>query len=136
MAGEGSPEDRLAIRELIEAYGDAVCQHDADAWAALWCYDGIWEFPDIPSLGTIVGKQQIMPKWIEAMESLRGMVMLVTIGRITVDGERATARSYISEAYPRGDQVGRDRGVFEDELVFRDGRWLFKKRTFRYLSRA
>jgi len=64
------------------------------------------------------------------------LVMLVTIGRIAVDGERATARSYISEAYPRGDQVGRDRGVFEDELVFRDGRWLFKKRTFRYLSRA
>lgn len=77
-----------------------------------------------------------MPLWVQAMDSLRGMVMLVTIGKITVDGDKATARSYISEAYPRGSEVARDRGVFEDEIVRRDGRWLFKKRTFRYTSRA
>lgn len=136
MSANGSVEDRLAIRELIEAYGDAVCQHDAEAWADLWCDDGIWDMPSIPSIGTLVGKDQIMPVWIAAMDALRGMVMLVTVGKITVDGDRATARSYISEAYPRGSEVARDRGMFEDEIVRRDGRWLFQKRTFNYTSRA
>lgn len=136
MDNKGSVEDRLAIRELLEAYGDAVCQHDAEAWAALWCDDGIWSLPDIPELGTLVGKEQIMPKWKEAMANLRGMVMLVTVGKICVDGDRATARSYISEAYPRGDQVARDRGVFEDEIIRRSDGWFFQKRTFRYTSRA
>lgn len=34
MPFTGPFEDRLAIRELIESYGDAVTQRDVDAWAA------------------------------------------------------------------------------------------------------
>ena len=36
MAFEGPIEDRLAIRELIENYADAVFQRDEERWAANW----------------------------------------------------------------------------------------------------
>jgi hypothetical protein len=46
MSNTGSVEDRLAIRELLEAYADAVCCVDADAWGATWAEDSVWELPD------------------------------------------------------------------------------------------
>jgi hypothetical protein len=34
MPSTGPAEDRLAIRELLETYADAVCRRDADDWGA------------------------------------------------------------------------------------------------------
>lgn len=39
MANSGPTEDRLAIREVIENYADAVTRRDGDAWAACWAED-------------------------------------------------------------------------------------------------
>ena len=50
MAYEGPIEDRLAIRERIEAYSDAVFRHDADAWIANWCEDAVWSLPGIDDI--------------------------------------------------------------------------------------
>ena len=36
MPFTGPAEDRLAIRELIESYADAVIRTDAEAWGATW----------------------------------------------------------------------------------------------------
>ncbi|MFN7174902.1 MAG: nuclear transport factor 2 family protein, partial [Thermaurantiacus tibetensis] len=39
----GELADRLAIRERIEAYNDAVFRRDAEDWAACWAEDAVWE---------------------------------------------------------------------------------------------
>jgi len=39
MAFTGPFEDRLAIRELVDSYGDAVARNDAQAWGANWAED-------------------------------------------------------------------------------------------------
>jgi SnoaL-like protein len=48
MTFAGPFEDRLAIRELLDAYSDAVCSFDADAWGATWAEGGVWEHLQAP----------------------------------------------------------------------------------------
>jgi uncharacterized protein (TIGR02246 family) len=96
MPFTGAFEDRLAIRELIEAYADAVNQADAAAWQALWSPDASWSMPGQPRL---VGREVIVSTWLEAMRIYKGVVFVAAPGSIVVDGARATARSYTSEVY-------------------------------------
>ncbi len=56
MPFTGPAEDRLAIRELLEAYADAVNRCDAVGWGATWAEDAEWSLPDYPEIGTTTGK--------------------------------------------------------------------------------
>ena len=46
MGFRGPLEDRLAIRELIDAYADATMLRDAQAWGGLWAEDAVWGYED------------------------------------------------------------------------------------------
>jgi len=137
MAFQGSTEDRLAIRELLDSYADAVCINDAEAWADTWAEDGIWELPDYPQIGTIRGKDKIVAAWKGAMAQYPGVIFVSTPGSITVNGNEAVARSYSSEVFDdiKTGKTTRDRGRYDDVLVKRGGRWLFKSRRFQKLHR-
>ena len=135
MPFTGPAEDRLAIRDLLDAYADAVTQRDAAAWGATWAANSEWRLLDFPAIGTIKGRDAIVAMWTEAMKGFPGLVFQAWPGSIDVEGDRATVRSYTSEVY---DQVGitkRDRGVYDDTCVRVDGQWLFESRAFRYLHR-
>ncbi len=135
MAFEGPVEDRLAIRELMESYADAVCIVDAEAWGATWAEDGVWELPDYPEIGKITGRNQIVAAWIAAMTHYPGIIFATMPGSIIVKGDQASARSYTSEVYDKEGVTKRDRGRYDDLLVKRAGRWLFKSRVFRNIHR-
>lgn len=135
MAFKGPIEDRLAIRELFDSYSDAVCVVDAAAWGDTWADDGVWELPDYPEIGKIVGRQNIVAAWVAAMTHYPGIIFTATPGSIVVSGDRATARSWTSEVYDQQGVTKRDRGRYDDELVRRGGRWLFKSRIFRNVHR-
>ncbi len=135
MPFTGPAEDRLAIRELLETYADAVTRLDAVAWGSTWAEDGEWSLPDYPELGTTKGRQAIVAMWTEAMKSYPGIMFEAWPGSIEVDGDRAIVRSYTAEVYDQGDVTLRDRGVYEDVCVKVDGRWLFKSRSFRNIHR-
>lgn len=135
MPFTGPAEDRLAIRELLDTYADAVTRCDAEAWAATWADDGEWSLPDYPEMGTTSGKAAIVAMWVEAMKGFPGIMFEAWPGSIAVDGDRAVMRSYTAEVYDQGDQTIRDRGLYEDICVKRDGRWLFKSRSFRNIHR-
>ncbi|MBB4858399.1 uncharacterized protein (TIGR02246 family) [Novosphingobium chloroacetimidivorans] len=135
MPFTGPFEDRLAIRELLEAYADAVTRNDADALGATFAEDADWALPDYPEIGTTRGKAAIVAMWVEAMKHYPGIMFEAWPGSIEVQGDHATMRSYTSEVYDQGKMTVRDRGVYEDTCVKQDGRWLFKSRTFRKLHR-
>ncbi|WP_156841018.1 nuclear transport factor 2 family protein [Novosphingobium aquimarinum] len=135
MPFTGSVEDRLAIRELLETYADAVTQLDADAWGATWAPDGEWSLPDYPELGTTKGREAIIAMWIEAMKSYPGIMFEAWPGSIEIVGATATMRSYTAETYDQDGITVRDRGLYEDVCVKIDGRWLFKSRSFRNIHR-
>lgn len=135
MPFTGPIEDRLAIRELIDTYADAVIRHDADAWGATWAEDAVWALPDYPQWGEVHGREAIVAMWTSAMEHFPNIVFVANPGSIEVDGDTARMRSYTSEVYDQDGATKRDRGVYEDVCVKQDGRWLFRSRTFRNLHR-
>lgn len=135
MTFTGAYEDRLAIRDLLDTYADAVNRCDADAWGATWAEEAEWSLPDYPEIGTTKGRAAIVAMWIEAMKPYPGIMFHAWPGSIEIDGNRATVRSYTSEVYDRNDTTMRDRGVYEDICVKIDGCWLFAARSFRNIHR-
>lgn len=135
MTFTGPFEDRLAIRELLEAYADAVTRRDAEDWGATWAEDAEWSLPDYPEIGTTKGREAIVAMWIEAMRAYPGIMFEAWPGSIEVDGDRATMRSYTSEVYDQDGVTMRDRGVYEDTCIRIEGRWYFASRSFRNINR-
>lgn len=135
MAFTGPFEARLAIRELLEAYADAVTQRDPEAWGATWAEDGEWSLPDYPEIGTTRGRDAIVAMWVEAMKAYPGIMFEAWPGSIEVDGDSAVMRSYTAEVYDQQGITVRDRGVYEDRCVRIDGKWLFQSRSFRKIHR-
>ena len=60
MISTGPIEDRLAIRELIESYNDAVMRFDEAAWAENWTEDATWN----TGQGDLTGKDVFVPVWL------------------------------------------------------------------------
>lgn len=119
--------DKLAIRELLEAYADAVIRKDADDWGATWTGDALWEIGG----GTYEGREAIVARWASRVAAFDWIMFRVSVGRIDIAGDRATVRSYTAETFGKGDAPRREIfGRYDDELV-RDGRdWRFQRRTF------
>lgn len=135
MTFTGPFEDRLAIRELLETYADAVTRRDADAWRATWSEDAEWSLPDYPEIGTTKGRAAIVAMWVEAMKAYPGIMFEAWPGSIEIVGDTATMRSYTSEVYDQDGRTMRDRGVYKDICVKIGGQWLFKSRSFRNIHR-
>lgn len=128
----GSLEDRMAIREVLETYADAVNRVDKDLWASLWVEDSHWDLSHYPELGIVEGKDAIVDMWASAMPSYPKLSFLVGIGMIHVNGDTADARAYISEIYeePGTLKDKRARACYNDKLVKRDGQWFLQSRSF------
>ena len=135
MPFTGPHADVQAIRDLLDAYADAVTQRDAEAWGATWAEDARWEMPDYPQFPPQQGRENIVSLWVSAMEQYPGIMFHAWPGSIEVDGNRATVRSYTAEVYDQGEDTVRDRGQYEDECVKVDGRWQFSRRSFRNIHK-
>lgn len=135
MPFTGPFEDRLAIRDLLDDYSDAVTQRDADAWGATWAEDAEWSLPDYPEIGTTKGREAIVAMWKAAMENYPGIMFQAWPGSIEISGNRAKVRSYTTETYDQEGDTVRDRGQYEDVCVKIDGRWVFESRSFRNIHR-
>ena len=92
MNFEGPVEDRLAIRELVDSYGDAVSRYDKTAWASNWSEDSVWTL-NLPGLDKVVGRAEIVALWVKAMAEYEFVYMVANPGEIRISGARATGRS-------------------------------------------
>lgn len=140
VAFTGPLADRLAIRELIDAYADAVMVRDADAWAATWAEDAYWSLPEFPDHEEFVGRAAIRAGWLMSMQRYASMTdfsipMIYSAfpAAIVVQGDHATARVFTSEIYrdPADGREHRVRGRYDDEIALIDGCWLFTRRVYR-----
>jgi len=130
MSFEGAIEDRLAIRERIDSYSDAVFRKDAEAWTANWCEDSVWSLPGI----AVSGRAQIRAAWMQAMDAFALAAFFATPGSIFVEGEVASATVYTQEILVDAKGVVRRIvGAYDDELVRQAGIWLFRRRSYRIL---
>ena len=129
MISSGPIEDRLALRELVEAYNDAVMRVDADAWAENWAEEGTWS---LPGMGEVQGRDRIVKMWKAAMSQYDVQGFFASAGPLHVDGDTAHGSWYQQEFLVLADGTRRAViGEYADDYVKRDGRWLFLKRTYR-----
>jgi uncharacterized protein (TIGR02246 family) len=127
----GPIEDRLAIRELAERYGDGVVRHDAATWATVWAEDAHWDFMGTP----VDGREAIVAVWLQAMSGLAAVSFHCVPAAIEVTGDTATGSVQTQEilAFKDGStrMVG---GLYTDTLVKRDGQWVYASRAFRIVA--
>ena len=132
-AGELSVADRLAIRELIDRYNDAVNHRNWKELRELFAHDAVWEVA--PPIGLhFQGSQQIADgiEWSLG----RHEVLVQSSSAIVIEvqsPEQATARSTLVEfGPPKETGVGlHAAGTYYDELARENGTWRFKRRTLR-----
>ena len=121
-------EDKDAIREVLAQYCFHLDGGSFDEMAALFTEDGIWH----TDFGKGVGRAGIA----EHARSLRAGsaprprgVHLCTNISIALDGDRARVRSnwFVAQNSDSGPKVS-SAGGYIDDMVKRDGRWLFQYR--------
>ena len=133
MAFTGPTDDRLAIRELVDSYGDAVYRNDSQAWGANWAEDAVWNL-NLPDLPKVDGRKAIVELWVRAMAEYEWVMMTSKPGEIVVTGDTATGRFYTAEiTHLKSGEQQRIAGRYVDEYVKRGGRWYFAARTYTML---
>lgn len=132
MISQGPCEDRLAIRELIESYNDAVMRFDPEAWAATWTEDCSWS---LPGGGEVKGRQAVLERWQQAMSDFSFVGFFASAGPIIVEGSTARGTWYQQEMLLQKDGTRRAvTGRYTDEYVKSEGRWRFRKRVYEVLD--
>ncbi len=135
--------DRAAIEDLMARYLFALDWNDFDSFAATLTEDATFEY----ARGTLIGRDDIVAaikgfkeKIVEVYRDGDGNpgVLRHVLGQtvIRVEGDKAWTRAFWWEASNGGARNEHDRltpefgsfGVYVDELVRQDGRWLFAKR--------
>jgi uncharacterized protein (TIGR02246 family) len=126
-------QEKLAIRELLERYCDAVNQRSEQAMAQTWAEDAVWDLPHL-DMGGLQGREAIMSSWVEAMKMFPFVNMMAMPGFIEVNGDTATMRCYTSEVAVMQDGTEiRPRGQYDDKCVKINGQWYFAHRKFTVL---
>jgi ketosteroid isomerase-like protein len=119
--------DRDQISELVHRYSDAVTRKDQAQWAATWAEDAWW---DLGKGRLTRGRDNIVDYWSKAVDALTVVVQMVHNGTVTVAGDTATGRWYVSEHLERSTGVkGMLLAWYDDTYVRVDGQWLFGSRS-------
>jgi ketosteroid isomerase-like protein len=123
----GTHTDREQIQELLHHYCDAVLRQDADAWADTWADDCWWNL----GKGRLVhGKQAIVELWTGSIGKNAVVVQVTHNGAVTIDGDTASGRWYISENMER---INGDKAImlayYDDTYARINNRWLFTSRA-------
>lgn len=125
--------DREQILELLTAYGETLDRHDFAAFGQLFTEDATY----VGGSGTTRGREAIqasLEKIIKANPlGLPGPKFHVFFNpSIQIDGDRAKVRALGAYITPDPEKNIAQMVFFvtyEDELVRRDGRWLFQQRV-------
>ncbi|MDA8045833.1 MAG: nuclear transport factor 2 family protein [Actinomycetota bacterium] len=121
-------EDRLAITELLSKYGLLIDRHRIDEWSLLFTDDAVFDVPGIGPLCTAEARRRMVetaPKGLHLAAP-----PIIDEGP---DGSASCQQEYLF----RNVETGRFlTGWYEDEVVKRDGQWLFARRAIKYFRRA
>jgi ketosteroid isomerase-like protein len=118
--------DRDAIRDLLARYTYNGDRGRVAALAACFADDGVLEYPGNRAQGPHAIEQTLQSG--ERDPRLTFVRHHITNPLITLDGERATARSYFAVHSNAGPDHS---GTYDDELVRTDQGWRFARRRVR-----
>lgn len=131
MAFIGPLEDRIAIRELYDAYADAASRGDRAAWLACFTDGASWwtHYFDI------AGIEALAAQYDQLMAAVQTTIFMGQLCAIEVDGDSARARALCSERLLMGEH-GEHRltGMYHDELVRTPAGWRFAARVYKVMD--
>lgn len=121
--------ERLAIRELADAYSAAVTQKDEQGIAACFAPDGTWEVRGAAQQ-RFSGAQAIGRGIMEALAAFDYNVQVNTAFVIDVRGDEATSRcSIVEHGRLKIGAAAIISGVYRDRLVRLGDAWRFQDRV-------
>jgi ketosteroid isomerase-like protein len=132
--GEFAMLDEIAIQQTINRYSEAASRADWERVLSTFTTDASWE---IPVFSAVYREHAAIRT---AMAGFVGqMAYFVQINApalISVNGERATARSIIRECgkFADRDEALEILGLYEDELTRTDQGWKFTRRVFQLIG--
>lgn len=130
--------DRAEIEDLMARYLFAMDYHDAQAYAECFTEDGELDW----AMGVAKGREQIRAE-AESFKAKIGEIFKDSSGQpaklrhvvnhkaIRIEGDKAWNTGFwweMTNGGPDGSIALPSFGIYEDELVRVDGRWLFKRR--------
>lgn len=131
MPFTGPMEDRLAIRELYDTYGDGSTTGDVETFLSCWADGGEW----ITHIFSRKGKAELREQWDTLWAGFEKVAFLGNVLSIEVDGDTARTRCVAREIVALKDGgIFKLAGLYRDQLVRRDGRWLFARREYEVLA--
>ena len=122
-------EDKDAIREVLAEYCFRLDDGRFAEMAALFTEDGTWDTAFGKATGRAAIAELASILRTRAEQPRPRAVHLVTNIVITLDAAHAQVRSTgrVMQNSPQGPRLGSG-GAYLDEMVRRDGRWLFRYR--------
>jgi ketosteroid isomerase-like protein len=130
----GPIEDRLAIRELIEAFAAAAMRLDANALGATWAEEGVWKLVSIPE--PMKGRDEIVAGFSKVTAYLEVMSMICFPAELVIEGDRARGKAYCRELiFTKAGEQKIVVGCYDDRYVKRDGQWYFLSRTYEVMGK-
>lgn len=120
-------DDCFAIQQLAVTYADCVSRGDVAAAVQVYAPDGRLE---TPTTEPAIGRAAIEATIFSTVASLEMVFQTVHVGLVNVDGDRAQARTPITEwaRRERDSQPFLFLGWYEDEAVRLDEGWRFARR--------
>ena len=131
MAFTGPIADRLAIRELIDQYNDAIARFDADAWRETWAEDASWDLMG----NSVQGRDAIVELWLKTMQQLDFVIFQSAPGALEISGDSASGRVFAMEVMqPKGGERRHLHGRYDDTYVKIGDDWRFSSRRYQVMS--
>jgi len=121
------------IRQLLARYNLAIDLGDAEAWAATFTADGVFECTGLPEGSPLGGRHQ----GTEELVAYAKTNYSIAKGRarhwnanllIDGDGETATMRCYLLNLTTATGRMAGTTGIYQDRLRKVDGEWCFVER--------
>jgi len=125
-------EDEIAIRRILIDYHWDMDMRDFDAYAALFAKNGVWTSGDQVHQGPAEIRKMMVGIFGEPKpgQPNRRSIEITTNPEITIDGDRAHARSrhLLIWRGPDGSPQPMLAGRYEDDLIRENGQWKILKR--------
>jgi uncharacterized protein (TIGR02246 family) len=116
-------DDYEAIRQLVARYNHSFDGRDTDGWLAVWTEDGELVYPD----GSSTKGHAALREMVNGPGAGSGRHVTSDF-IIEVDGDTARQKAYFNYLDRSNGHRSFTFGIYDDELVRQDGRWLFKRR--------
>lgn len=123
--------DEIAIQQTLNRYTEGASRADWEQVLSTFMPDGIWEIPDLGA--RYQGRAAIQSPMAAFVGQMAYFVQINSPAIITVEGDKATARSVIRECgkYADRDEALEVLGFYNDDLVRTPAGWKFARRAFK-----